>query len=73
MGLLKWKETPPPLLIERDEPVDGAINQQRVDHGTHFLDSIDDEWHNEVIIYLDQSNSLLIKVLQVSLSALQGL
>lgn len=61
VGLLKWKEIPPSLLIGRDEPLDGAINQQRVDLGTHSLDTIDDEWISAVMIHLDQSNSFYLK------------
>lgn len=59
VGPLKWKETPPSLVTERDEPsADGAINQHRVDHGAFFLNTIDQEVQNVVMVYLDKRNFL---------------
>lgn len=70
VGLLKWKEIPPPPVTERDEPSNGAINQHRSDHSAFFSNTIDLEVQNAIMIYLDKRNSLQIKILVVSLNVL---
>jgi len=55
VGLLKWKETLPPLVTEQDEPSDGATNQHRIDHGAFFSNTMGQEVQNVMMIYLDRA------------------